>query len=211
MLTEQPLSSLKAAIVRAQLTDRDDLSLLSWADAAGRPWPDIVGSAAAKCREIGARVLVVDTLPQFAGLRGDAENNAGDALEAVEPLQLLAAEGFAVGVSRHDRKSGGEVGESARGSGAFTGAVDIVVSIGRDARDPRPTMRRLGCLSRFSETPPDLVIEWIDGRYVVIGTTEEAMAQARRGRLLDALPDDGQGMRVEDGPEGRGDQAQAVR
>ncbi|HEY5484444.1 MAG TPA: hypothetical protein VIK31_11660, partial [Propionibacteriaceae bacterium] len=57
----------------------------------------------------------MDTLPQFAGLRGDAENNSGDALEAIGPLQLLAADGFAILVTRHDRKSGGEVGESARG------------------------------------------------------------------------------------------------
>src|SRR5450756_1466972 len=81
---------------------------LTWADAAGVPWPGIIGAAAAKCREIGARLLVVDTLPQFAGLRGDAENNSGDALEAIGPLQLLAADGFAILVTRHDRKSGGE-------------------------------------------------------------------------------------------------------
>ena len=32
---------------------------------------------------------------QFAGLRGDAENNSGDALMAVEPLQWSAARGLA--------------------------------------------------------------------------------------------------------------------
>ena len=115
MLTEQPPASLKPALVRAGVANRDDFVLLTWADAAGVPWPGIIGAAAAKCREIGARLLVVDTLPQFAGLRGDAENNSGDALEAIGPLQLLAADGFAILVTRHDRKSGGEVGESARG------------------------------------------------------------------------------------------------
>jgi hypothetical protein len=111
MLTEQPPASLRAALVRAGLDDRDDFLLLSWADAAGSPWPEVVERAAEACRRLGARVLVVDTLPQFAGLRGDAENNAGDALEAIEPLQLLAAQGFAILVTRHDRKAGGEVGE----------------------------------------------------------------------------------------------------
>lgn len=157
MLTEQPDASLKPALLRAGLSDRDDFVLLGWADAAGVPWADVVAGAAERCAAIGARILVVDTLPQFAGLRGDAENNSGDALEAIAPLQSLAARGLAVLVSRHDRKSGGEVGDSARGSGAFTGAVDVVLAMSRDAKDARPTMRHLACLSRFSETPPELV------------------------------------------------------
>lgn len=188
MLTEQPIASLKPALVRAGLTEREDFVLLTWAEAAGVPWPEVVEQAAATAREMGARLFVVDTLPQFAGLRGDAENNSGDALEAIGPLQLLAAAGFAILLTRHDRKSGGEVGDSARGSGAFTGAVDIVVGLGRDAHDARPTMRHLACLSRFTETPPELVIELVEGRYLVVGTSEEALAQARRERLLGALP-----------------------
>lgn len=192
MLTEQPPASLKAALVRAGLTERDDFVLLSWADAAGTPWPEIVAAAAAKCAEIGARVLLVDTLPQFAGLRGDTENNAGHALEAIEPLQRLAADGLAILVTRHDRKGGGEVGESARGSGAFTGAVDIVVALGRNAHDPRPTMRRLVCLSRFTETPPDLIVELIDGHYVVLGSIDDVTADAANDHVLAALPDAGE-------------------
>ncbi len=192
MLTEQPPSSLKAALVRADLAGRDDFVLLSWADAAGTPWPDIVAAAAAKCAEIGARILIVDTLPQFAGLRGDTENNSGHALEAIEPLQLLAALGLAIMVTRHDRKGGGEVGESARGSGAFTGAVDIVLALGRDSHDPRPTMRRLVSLSRFSEMPPDLIIELIDGHYVVLGSIEGVTAGLAKDHVLAVLPDPGE-------------------
>lgn len=187
MLTEQPPASLRAALLRAGLADRDDFILLSWAEAAGTAWPEIVDMAADACREIGSRVLIVDTLPQFAGLRGDAENNAGDALEAIGPLQLLAAEGFAILVTRHDRKAGGEVGESARGSGAFTGAVDIVLALGREPQASRPTMRHLGCLSRFEETEPDLVIELVGARYEVIGTSAEALAAAQREKLIRVL------------------------
>lgn len=47
---------------------------------------------------------------------GDSENNAGDALAAMLPLQEAAGNGIAVIVLRHDRKSGGLVGESARES-----------------------------------------------------------------------------------------------
>lgn len=197
MLTEQPTASLKAALVRATLTERDDFVLLSWADAAGTPWPAVVVAARAKADDLGARVIVVDTLPQFAGLRGDAENNAGDALEAIEPLQLLAADGFAILVSRHDRKAGGDVGDSARGSGAFTGAVDVVVGMSRNSQDARPTMRHLACLSRFSEPPPELVIELVNGRHVVLGTGDEELARARREHLLAALPEHDAPVRLE--------------
>lgn len=211
MLTEQPDASLKPALLRAGLADRDDFVLLGWADAAGVAWADVVAGAAERCAAIGARILVVDTLPQFAGLRGDAENNSGDALEAIAPLQLLAAKGLAVLVSRHDRKSGGEVGDSARGSGAFTGAVDIVLAMSRDGKDARPTMRHLACLSRFVETPPELVIELVDGRYVVVGTSEEALALARRERLLAVLPEFDNPERVEALAEELDDKVKAVR
>jgi hypothetical protein len=209
MLTEQPPASLRAALVRAGLDDRDDFLLLSWADAAGTPWSEVVERAAEACRRLGARVFVVDTLPQFAGLRGDAENNAGDALEAIEPLQLLAAKGFAVLVTRHDRKAGGEVGESARGSGAFTGAVDIVLALGREPASSRPTMRHLGCLSRFDETEPDLVIELVAGRYEVIGTSAQALAAVQREKLLGALGPDP--ARVEEIAQAIGEPAASVR
>ena len=69
-----------------------DLHVLSCRDVPGQPWPAIAALARRKVQEVGARLLVVDTLPQFAGLRGDSENNAGDALQALEPLQRIAAD-----------------------------------------------------------------------------------------------------------------------
>jgi hypothetical protein len=109
----------------------------------------VVRAAIARCKEVGAETLLVDTLRQFAGLRGDAENNSGDALRAIEPLQRAAAEGLAVIVDRHERKGGGEVGESGRGSSAFAGAVDILLSLRRPEGRARATMRVLHALSRF--------------------------------------------------------------
>ena len=51
-------------------------------------------------------------------------------------------------------------------------------------------MRHLGCLSRFDETEPDLVIELVSGRYEVIGTSAQALAAAQREKLLTALSAD---------------------
>ena len=58
---------------------------------------------------MGAGIVFVDTASQFAGLRGDAENNSRDALAAVGPLQDAAAAGLAVCAFWHEGKGGGEV------------------------------------------------------------------------------------------------------
>lgn len=189
LLSEQPSASLRAVLARAGLADRDDLHLLLWRDAVGASWPAIVAAAVERCREFGA-ALVVDTLPQFAGLRGDSENDAGAALEAVRPLQAAAADGLCIIVSRHDRKGGGETGESARGSSAFTGAVDIVLRLARKPDAARPTIRELSALSRFDEAPADVLIELTETGYIAV--SEQALArEVARAAVLDHLPERG--------------------
>jgi hypothetical protein len=112
-LTEQPPPSFRKVLERAGLTGQEDLHILCWHDVAGMPWPEVARHAVIKAEEVGAGVLFVDTLGQFAGIAGDRENSAGDAMEAMRPLQEAAAKGLAVVLTRHERKGGGEVGESA--------------------------------------------------------------------------------------------------
>jgi len=112
-LTEQSPTSFRKVLERAGLTDREDLLILPWHDTIGTEWPKVAKIAADKAMEFGAEMLVVDTLGQFAGIRGDSENSAGAAQEAMQPLQEAAARGLSVVITRHERKGGGEVGESA--------------------------------------------------------------------------------------------------
>jgi hypothetical protein len=85
------------------------------------------------------------------------------------PLQEAAAgDGLAVVVLRHDRKSGGDVGDSGRGSSAFSGAVDVVLQLSRPEGQSRPGVRALKSLSRFDETPETLVIELTEAGYVAL-------------------------------------------
>jgi len=186
-LSEQPPSSLRETFGRAGLLERDELRILLYRDALGSRWPDVVDAALAECDRIGARLLVVDTLPQFAGIRGDAENDAGAALEAIAPLQAAASRGLAVVVARHDRKGGGDVGESARGSSAFTGAVDIVLALRRGEPNQRQTIRHLAALSRFEETPAETVIELTDAGYVALGSGRSVAITEARMAILEAL------------------------
>lgn len=175
-LTEQPLSSLGEALRRADLLTRDDFVVMTWRDCAAVPWPEVVEQAVAECARRGAGLLVVDTLSRFAGIRGDGENRAGEAEAAMAPLQLAAADGLAVVVIRHERKAGGEVGDSGRGSSAFGGAVDILLAVRRVSA--ASTLRIIHALSRFDETPETLEIGLTPDGYVAAGDNADARADA---------------------------------
>ena len=187
-LTEQQPSSFREALGRAGLLGCEEFVTLAWHDTIGIPWPEVARAAADEAERIGAQVLVVDTLGQFASLKGDAENNAGAALEALRPLQEAAARGLAVVLVRHDRKGGGMVGESGRGSSAFAGAVDIIIAIRRGDGNTRPTVRKIESLSRFSETPTELMVELGDEGYRSLGTETAIAASEARKAVLEAAP-----------------------
>ena len=187
-LTEQPPASFRKVLERANLEDQDDVVVLHWYDTAGFEWPEVAQAAIAHAFTIGAGLLIVDTLGQFAGIKGDGENNAGAAQEAMKPLQEAAAKGLAVGFTRHERKGGGEVGEAGRGSSAFGGAVDIILSIRRAEGNTRPTVRVIESLSRFDETPDKLVIELTEDGYRSLGDASAFAEKEAMSAIVDLLP-----------------------
>ncbi len=175
-LSEERAVTLRQGLARARLLDRDDLAFLLWDEAAGRTWRDVVEAAVQECRRRQARLLVVDTLGQFAVLQGAGENSAADAFDVLGPLQRAAASGLAVVVVRHERKAGGEVGQSARGSTAFTGGADIVVKVGQGGGGANA--RVLTAQSRFEETPRSLTVELTDDGYRVLDEAAESPGEA---------------------------------
>src|SRR4029077_18773682 len=187
-LTEQPAVSFRQAMERADLLGRDDFHVLFHNDTRGTPWPLVASAAVEECKREGAFLLVVDTLPQFAGLKGDSENNSGDALTAMEPLSRAAAEGIGIILTRHERKSGGEVGDSGRGSSAFAGAVDIVLSLRKPVGNSKKTHRVLQALSRFSDTPPELLIELTDNGYIALGEPQAAAFREAKDSIFAIAP-----------------------
>jgi len=190
-LTEQSAATFSEALVRAGLRDREDFVVLLWRDTVGVNWHRVVREAVEEAVRRGAKLLVVDTLPQYAGLQGDAENSAGAALAAVQPLQEAAAvHDLAIIVVRHERKSGGQVGDSGRGSSAFAGAVDVIVSIRRAEGNSRPEIRELHALSRFDDTPDLLITELTEEGYRSLGTRADVAAAEAREAILDVLPAD---------------------
>jgi hypothetical protein len=187
-LTEQSPTTFRKVLERAGLTDREDLLILHWHDTIGTEWQEVARVAEEKAIEFGADVLAVDTQGQFAGIRGDSENSAGAAQEAMQPLQEAAARGLAVVVTRHERKGGGEVGESARGSSAFGGAVDIIMSLRRPPGEARPTVRVIESLSRLGEAPDKLVVELTADGYRSLGDASAFAQKEAMEAVVDLLP-----------------------
>jgi hypothetical protein len=185
-LTEQPPTSLRETLRRADLLGRDDFTVLTFRDCAGIPWLEVIEAAVRECGRRGAGLLVIDTLSRFAGIHGDGENDAGQAEAAMEPLQIAAANGLAIIVVRHERKAGGEVGDSGRGSTAFGGAVDIILAIRRS--DSGPNVRKIHALSRFDETPDLLGIELTASGFVPIGDTSALALREAQAKLQQVLP-----------------------
>jgi hypothetical protein len=63
-----------------------------------------------------------------------------------------------------------------------------VLSLRRPEGQQRETVRLLQALSRFDETPSELMIELVDGEYVALGTAEAVKAADVRRGLLEKLP-----------------------
>jgi hypothetical protein len=183
-VTEQTPGPFREALERAGLLARgDELHIVFRRDVAHLPWPDLVATVAADAIRDGYAVVVFDTIAKLAGIR--EENDAGQTAQAMVPLQDAAHDGLCVIVARHDRKSGGEVGESGRGSSAISGDVDVILQLKRSEGNVPHTRRVIESLSRYAETPEKVVIDLTDEGYVLLGDSE-AVAVADAVRIVSA-------------------------
>jgi hypothetical protein len=121
-------------------------------------WRALVDHLLALHRAAPFDLIILDPLADLLPARGDS--NAAVMLAALAPLQMLADAGVAVLILHHPRKQASAPGQWARGSGALSGFVDIVLEMHyystADADDRR---RKLFAFSRHDETPRRLVIE----------------------------------------------------
>jgi hypothetical protein len=138
-------------------------------------------------------LVVIDPLASF--LPGRDENNAGVMLAALLPLQQLTKQGVSVLVLHHPRKGEPLAGQAARGSGALSGYVDILLEMHwYDQPSDGDRRRRLHAYSRHDETPRQQVLELTaDGTdYLCHGDLEEAAFRGSWQLLRQVLEDAGQ-------------------
>jgi RecA-family ATPase len=136
-------------------------------------WIDLMNQLVERRSQGGLDLLAIDPLISF--LPGRTENDSSAVSEALLPLHRLTSLGVAVLILHHTRKESSADGKTARGSGALTGFVDILIEMhwygSPESADRR---RRLQAWSRYSQTPQQLIVEWTpDGNYVARGNREE--------------------------------------
>jgi hypothetical protein len=187
-LTEERRPTFKTALQRVGLTSGSDFHILLRQMTNGGDWPATADAVLKECRARKIGLLVVDTLGDWADLVGDAENDAGAALAAMRPVQDMAAAGIGVICCRHERKGGGELGESARGSTAFGGVMDVLVSLRRVTGRGHETRREVAAVSRFDETPVEMLIELRGDHYVSLGDSAQVATEAAERLIFDHLP-----------------------
>jgi hypothetical protein len=144
---------------------------------AGTAWPELVHQIERRLKDLKAGWLILDTFYAIAGLGGEEEGKAGAVDQAVAPLRHVAAvNDVAITLGRHERKSGGEVGVSGRGSTALTGAADVVCLLKRLPGNQFPNRRQLDVTGRIEQAR--LIIELLqDGRYII--ATEDGQQNSR--------------------------------
>jgi hypothetical protein len=129
---------------------------------AGKPgrddWLTLIDGLLALHARQRLDLVVIDTLGTF--LPGRNENSAGVMMECLLPLQRLTAAGMGLLLVHHPRKGDCLAGQAARGSGALSGFVDILIEMRwySHAGDG-DRRRRLRAFSRHAATPPLLLME----------------------------------------------------
>jgi hypothetical protein len=146
---------------RARKLDLDDHVGWFCQPFIGRPLPEQWEALVERVGELapGQGVsLVVDPLAAF--FPGKSENDAGAMLAALAPLRGLATAGLAVLVLHHPGKREVAAEPGVRGSRALLDCADILIEMRWCRRaGEADRRRRLIALSRYEQTPRQLVIE----------------------------------------------------
>ena len=184
--TEERAHTSREGFARAGGLELADVHVMFLHDFHGMVWAETVEEIAEHCQRLGVVLVTFDTLSKWAGLVGEEEQSSGAAMEVMGPLQRLAAKGCAVTNARHERKSGGLTGEAGRGSSAFTGDLDVILSLRKVTG--KPTHRKLGAVGRHDATPEEAEIDYVDGEYLSLGDPHALKRREQERAIVDLLP-----------------------
>ena len=185
-LSEQG-NNIEKALRSAGLTDHPAIYIMLRHLAHGLTWPQIMQAAILMCEDVGAKVLMVDTLNRFTGLVGEQENQAGAVAEAMTPVLRAARDHeLAVITSRHANHEG-----RGRGSTQFLHDVDIVLTLRSPDAALDANVRRLEAHGRYDDIPPvtNIALEKEDGRefYVNHGSSSKMQREATEAAIKDTI------------------------
>jgi hypothetical protein len=118
-------------------------------------WQALIGRILELEGRHGIDLAVLDPLAPLM----PCENNARSILDTLMPLTALAQKKMALLALHHPSKDAPALGQAARGSGALLGHVDVALEMRHPGGDPLTRRRRLVALSRYAQTPRQLLLE----------------------------------------------------
>jgi hypothetical protein len=127
------------------------------------------------------------------------ENDASQVTASLMPLHNLTRAGAGVLVVHHIKKTDGGEGTGARGSTALPAFCDVLVELRRyEPENAEDRRRTLTALSRYDETPHQLVLELTDTGYRCIGSKSDAKQSDRWAVVIEILSTEGPGQTIDE-------------
>ena len=151
-------------------------------------WVAWIEKAANYCTENEISLAVIDTMTTFSSVTD--ENDSSQVNAALLPLNYFREKNIAVLLVHHFRKSGGNEGTASRGSGALMSYADVIMEFSRlEPEDTNSNQRKLVSLSRFDETPGEIILDYVDNEYSsqVITSSREAKKQNKAKKVLELM------------------------
>ncbi len=118
-----------------------------------------------------ALVVIFDTFPRWAKERAEEGNSSGFGAEAMEQLEDIRALNIAVLAVFHDKKSGGDIEDSTRGTSAYGGAADILLQLAKTSTNGHPNRRKLNQTGRLFDNY-SVIMDWNGAEYVLRGKVD---------------------------------------
>jgi len=143
----------------ARQLHHEDFHLVPQDENTGRSWQETIEYATARCIELGAELLVIDTKTAWLDQEKDEENQSGFARQAMNMLAEAKLAGIAVVVAAHPTKAGGDLSKMVAGSGQWAASAGRQVGLWlyerwtTPAESSRPTADKAGettCRERSS-------------------------------------------------------------
>lgn len=168
----------------------------SFARPTHQQWIDLIDKLTDAVRERSLAMVVFDTLPSLWPVHN--ENDASEVVHALAPLRNLNNAGAAVLLVHHPRKGEGDQAQASRGSGALPGFVDAIVELRRfNPQDAADTRRKLTAYGRYTEVPPEMVIDLTPQGYRMLGQPGTLRSEGMQQIIEGLLPGEPPGLTVE--------------
>jgi hypothetical protein len=174
---------------------RDEVGIADHVDFLVRPftnkpatptWLSFLSYLAGVCRGAAYDLIVFDTLSNLWPVRD--ENDNAKVQEALMPLRAVSA-AAAFLLVHHVRKGDGEEATASRGAGALPAFCDTLVEFRRYLASDRKDRRRvLTGYGRHRETPDEVVAQWRDNEYVLLGDRADVSFRELGDVLDEILP-----------------------